>query len=135
MMEKDNQGSILQCVVAVTAVCLVFTVMQGIHDNYGVMLGGIVEQTNVSYASVSFVIAVGQILYGVTQPLFGMLALKKIQCVCYDMRNYLNGGRIDCYSVLYNNFYLAYILRNYSSFWNRCTVLWDCNGSGFSDYR
>lgn len=73
---KNNNG-IFQYVIAVTAVCLVFAVMQGIHDNYGIMLPGIVARSGRSYASVSFVIAVGQILYGVTQPVFGMLAIRK----------------------------------------------------------
>lgn len=72
-----EKHQIVQCLVAVCAACLVFAVMQGIHDNYGIMLKGIVERTGMSYARVSFVIAVGQILYGVTQPLFGMLALRK----------------------------------------------------------
>lgn len=67
----------LQCLIAVSGVCLVFAVMQGIHDNYGIMLDGIVAHTSISYASVSLVIAIGQILYGVGQPFFGMLALKK----------------------------------------------------------
>lgn len=57
--------------------CLVFAIMQGIRDNYGIMMTGIVKHTEISYASISFVIAVGQILYGITQPLFGYLALKK----------------------------------------------------------
>ena len=57
--------------------CLVFAVMQGIHDNYGIMLPGIISRSGINYASVSFVIAVGQILYGATQPFFGMLAIKK----------------------------------------------------------
>lgn len=77
MSETDSKNNLLQCIVAVAAVCLVFAVMQGIHDNYGIMMNGIIEHTNISYSSVSFVIAVGQILYGVTQPLFGMIALKK----------------------------------------------------------
>ncbi len=77
MREITNKNNILQCIISVAAVCLVFAIMQGIHDNYGIMLSGIVAHTNISYASVSFVIAVGQILYGTTQPLFGMLALKK----------------------------------------------------------
>lgn len=51
--------------------------MQGIHDNYGIMLPGIVPRSGINYAFVSFVIAVGQILYGVTQPVFGMLAIRK----------------------------------------------------------
>lgn len=77
MSKTDSKNNLLQCIVAVAAVCLVFAVMQGIHDNYGIMMNGIIEHTNISYSSVSFVIAVGQILYGATQPLFGMLALKK----------------------------------------------------------
>mgnify|MGYP002647538144 CR=1 FL=1 len=77
MGKTDSKNNLLQCIVAVAAVCLVFAVMQGIHDNYGIMMNGIIEHTNISYSSVSFVIAVGQILYGVTQPLFGMIALKK----------------------------------------------------------
>lgn len=59
------------------AACLVFAVMQGIHDNYGILLQGIVEHSSISYAQVSLVIGIGQILYGATQPLFGMLALKR----------------------------------------------------------
>lgn len=66
-----------QTIVAITAACMVFAVMQGIHDNYGIMLEGLVAHTGIGYASVSLVIAVGQILYGVTQPVFGMLALRK----------------------------------------------------------
>lgn len=78
MKEREKrQSGFVQSVVAILAVCLVFAVMQGIHDNYGIMLKGIVEHTEISYASVSLVIAVGQILYGVSQPVFGMLALKK----------------------------------------------------------
>lgn len=72
--EKQN---CLQILIAILAACLVFAVMQGIHDNYGVMLNGVVTHTGINYTSVSFVIAVGQILYGATQPVFGMLALKK----------------------------------------------------------
>lgn len=76
-IEEKKRGGVVQSVIAVAAVCLVFAVMQGVHDNYGIMLKGIVEYTGISYASVSLVIAVGQILYGVSQPFFGMLALKK----------------------------------------------------------
>lgn len=73
----ERTQTAFQLVIAVAAACVVFAVMQGIHDNYGIMMSGIIEHTGIAYASVSFVIAVGQILYGATQPLFGMLALKK----------------------------------------------------------
>ena len=73
----QRRGDTAQYIVALVAACLVFAIMQGIRDNYGIMLDGIVAHTGKSYASVSFVIAVGQVLYGATQPLFGMLALRK----------------------------------------------------------
>lgn len=70
-------SSLLQYIIAMAAACLVFAVMQGIRDNYGIMLKGIVSHSGIDYASVSFVIAVGQVLYGATQPLFGMIAIRK----------------------------------------------------------
>lgn len=77
MKKAENKNSIFQFIAAVASVCVVFAIMQGIHDNYGIMLPGIVTRSGFDYASVSFVIAVGQILYGVTQPVFGMLAIKR----------------------------------------------------------
>jgi len=74
---NKRQNHIFQFLIAMVAACLVFAIMQGIRDNYGIMLKGIIEHTGISYASISFVIAVGQILYGATQPLFGILALRK----------------------------------------------------------
>lgn len=74
---QEERQSRFQVVIAVAAACVVFAVMQGIHDNYGIMMRGIIAHTGIDYASVSFVIAVGQILYGATQPLFGMLALRR----------------------------------------------------------
>lgn len=75
--QTEKKCGMLQFAIALAAACVVFAVMQGIHDNYGIMLDGIIRHTGIDYASVSLVIAVGQIMYGVTQPLFGMLALKK----------------------------------------------------------
>lgn len=78
-MESTNRvnKNFVQYLIAMIAACLVFGIMQGTKDNYGVMMNGIVEHTKISYASVSFAIGVGQILYGVTQPIFAMIALKK----------------------------------------------------------
>lgn len=77
MEQAKDKSNIFQYTVAVASVCLIFAIMQGIHDNYGIMLPGIISHAGFDYASVSFVIAVGQILYGATQPVFGMVALKK----------------------------------------------------------
>ena len=74
---EEKRVNLFEYILAMTAACTVFAIMQGIHDNYGIMRNGLIEHTKIPYASVSFVIAVGQILYGATQPVFGMLALKK----------------------------------------------------------
>ena len=74
---REKKNSFLQYLIALTAACLVFGIMQGTKDNYGIMMNGIINHTGISYAAVSFAIGVGQIMYGVTQPLFAMLALKK----------------------------------------------------------
>lgn len=73
----NQRHSAAEYIISISAVCLIFAIMQGIHDNYGIMMNGIVAHTGADYASVSFVIAVGQIMYGVTQPIFGILALKR----------------------------------------------------------
>ena len=51
--------------------------MQGVRDNYGVMLNAVAAKSGVDYAAVSTVIAVGQFLYGLTQPFFAAIALRK----------------------------------------------------------
>lgn len=74
---EKTENPILRTIMIVTSVCIVFAIMQGVHDNYGIMLPGIVERTGLDYAVVSFIIGVGALLYGVVQPFMGMLALKK----------------------------------------------------------
>lgn len=41
------------------------------------MLGGISSETGLTYSSVSFAIAIGQLVFGISQPIFGILSLKK----------------------------------------------------------
>ena len=74
MKSKSGLGRVFLVVISV---CIVFAIMQGVHDNYGILLGALVDHTGLDYASVSFVIGVGALLYGVAQPFMGMLALKK----------------------------------------------------------
>ena len=38
MTKTKNKNNIFQFIIALAAGCLVFAVMQGIHDNYGIML-------------------------------------------------------------------------------------------------
>ncbi|MCD8368916.1 MAG: MFS transporter [Clostridiales bacterium] len=65
------------CVVLVLAACLVHGVMQGVHDNYGIMMRGLVGTSGISYAYISFCIGTGALVYGLAQPFLGMLALRK----------------------------------------------------------
>lgn len=75
--DTRKHNSILQCIVLVIAACIVHGVMQGVHDNYGIMMKGLIPYTGINYASISFCIGVGAIVYGVAQPFLGMLALRK----------------------------------------------------------
>lgn len=77
MQQTQRKQNWFQIIIAVCAACIVFGIMQGVHDNYGIMMKALVVSTGVSYDKISFIIGVGAILYGLTQPFFGMLALKK----------------------------------------------------------
>ena len=74
-MKKSSKG--LKILLIATAACLIYGISSGIRANYGVMLNSISKNSGVDYASVSFVLAVGQLTIGIVQPLFGALALKK----------------------------------------------------------
>lgn len=68
-----NQKTILLTVSA----CLIYAINAGIRGNYGILLAPISENSGVDYASISFVLAVAQLSFGIMQPVFGVLAMKK----------------------------------------------------------
>lgn len=76
-MDKVHKNSILSIIIAIAAVCVIFGIMQGVHDNYGIMLNSLSDRTGLDYAAVSFVIGIGALIYGVAQPFMGMIALRK----------------------------------------------------------
>lgn len=75
--ESRNYQDILRVIIIVAAACLVHGVMQGVHDNYGIMMTGLLPVTGIGYAGISFCIGTGALIYGFAQPFLGMLALKK----------------------------------------------------------
>ncbi len=78
IIEKlKKQANIFLCVILVAAACVVHGIMQGVHDNYGIMMNGLVGTSGISYTYISFCIGIGALVYGVAQPFLGMLALKK----------------------------------------------------------
>ena len=38
MKEQFKKSNIFLCIVLVIAACIVFGIMQGVHDNYGIMM-------------------------------------------------------------------------------------------------
>ena len=71
---KTGFGKILT--IAVVG-CLIFALNNGVRVNYGLISSAIVNATGFAAAEVSFAIALAQLFYGVAQPLFGALALRK----------------------------------------------------------
>ena len=59
------------------AACVLYGISSGIRANYGILINGISQNSGISYSSVSFVLAIAQLVYGFTQPLFGVLSIKK----------------------------------------------------------
>ncbi len=78
IIEKPKkQANLFLCVILVATACVVHGIMQGVHDNYGIMMNGLVGTSGISYSFISFCIGIGALVYGVVQPFLGMLALKK----------------------------------------------------------
>ena len=77
MLKNRRDGSPLSIVLMGAAACLIYAVNAGIRSNYGIMLNAIAENSGLSYSSVSFVLAVGQLVFGAMQPVFGIVALRK----------------------------------------------------------
>ena len=60
---------LLMCAAAV-----VLMVTMGMRQSLGLYIAPIIETTHVGYAAMSFALAVGQLMWGVAQPVFGALA-------------------------------------------------------------
>lgn len=74
---RDTDAKKTSIVLLTLAASLIYGVSSGIRANYGILLGPISRASGVNYASVSFVLAAAQLSFGVMQPVFGVLAMKK----------------------------------------------------------
>ncbi len=63
-------------VLLTAAGTFLYAVCAGFRDNYGIMLPYLVQTTGISYATLSFIIALGQLLFGAMQPVFGFMVLR-----------------------------------------------------------
>jgi MFS family permease len=77
--QKQGNRTLLRSILLVAVACLVFGVQQGIHDNYGIMMNGLLGPTGQDYSQISFCIGIGALIYGFAQPFMGMLAIRTSQ--------------------------------------------------------
>ncbi|MCD8370165.1 MAG: MFS transporter [Clostridiales bacterium] len=68
---------ILRILLIAAGACFVYGVNCGLRGNYGILLNAIMSNSGVSYEKLSFIVAIGQLTFGVAQPIFGAVALRK----------------------------------------------------------
>lgn len=76
----ENSGAFPSAatVLLVTAACmLLFMLNNGVRSNFGLISSAVGGYNGLTKESISLAVAAAQLLYGISQPFFGMLALKK----------------------------------------------------------
>lgn len=71
-----KNSSIAQLALLTLCAFLIYAICAGFRDIYGLLLPHVCAATGLGYATVSFVIALGQLVFGVMQPVFGYFALR-----------------------------------------------------------
>lgn len=87
-MEDGRRNTIL---LTASAVAL-YALSAGIRSDYGILVEPVCLSSGLSYASVSLILGIGQLLFGVMQPLSGYLALRR------SYRTVLLGGVVLMFS-------------------------------------
>ena len=73
---RDNKPDTISVVLLIFAGVLTYALSGGIRANFGIIIQPLTISSGIDYASVSFVLGISQLMYGATQPLWGMLAMK-----------------------------------------------------------
>ena len=63
-----------QMILVMCAAAAVLMITMGMRQSLGLYIAPIIGSTHVGYAAMSFALAVGQLMWGVAQPVFGALA-------------------------------------------------------------
>lgn len=58
------------------AICLIYSLNGGIRGNFGVLLAPLANNSHLSYSEVSSILAFSQLVFGLLQPVFGLLAIR-----------------------------------------------------------
>ncbi|MGF6907108.1 MFS transporter [Fusobacterium sp. PH5-44] len=75
--DKNNINIIFRIILLTAAGAFIYAVHSGIRNNYGIMINSIVDNAGLSFSAVSFVLAIGQLMFGLVQPIFGIIVVKK----------------------------------------------------------
>lgn len=76
-MSKNKDKSTITVVLLVSGACLLYALSGGIRSVYGIIINPICQKSGLSYVQVSFAFGIAQLMYGLTQPLWGALALRR----------------------------------------------------------
>lgn len=68
------------------AICAIYSLNGGIRGNFGILLAPLADNSHLSYSEVSFILAVSQLIFGLLQPVFGLLAMR------FSERNVMMAG-------------------------------------------
>lgn len=74
---QDIKGGAEDIALLILAASLLYGVSSGIRANYGVLLTLTSQSSGVDLASVSFVLAAAQLSFGIMQPVFSILAMRR----------------------------------------------------------
>lgn len=74
---QEKRIGLLELIIITAVGCLICALNSGVRVNYGLFTSAIVAATGISAASVSFSVAIAQLLYGLSQPLFGVVAYQR----------------------------------------------------------
>lgn len=77
MNVHTEKHRIARLVLIALAACLLYGISSGVRANYGILINSISQNSGLPYSLISFTLAIAQLVYGITQPLFGILAIKK----------------------------------------------------------
>ena len=76
-MYKLRQNKLFYVIAFGLIACAVYGVGAGIRSNIGILLSPMAEQCGIAYKDASLCVAVMQLVFGASQPLFGILASRK----------------------------------------------------------
>ena len=74
-MENNNKSTARTAGIIISG-CLLYMASAGLRTVFGVLLNVIAAGTGIAYASVSSAIAIAQLVFGISQPIFGVIANK-----------------------------------------------------------